>query len=115
MDRNEQNNPNAFRNGIPKDSLSYKVLRLFFSPPLPPRKRSFTIKEVTGCVAPGHEGKVEEIVQQLEQDGFLIKNPSKPGYYQYNYNECPNIEIQTEFEKDVAYEYLPAFPSYDIV
>lgn len=104
-------------NLVPRDrnhegNLRYRILRLFFQPPFPPCRPSFTIKEVSGCMPLRKEGEVEQIVQQLAQDGFLIQDPSKPESYQYNYN-CPYVESQVAFEKAVAYEYLPEFPSYD--
>ncbi len=96
------------------DSPTYRILRLFFQPPFPSHRPSFTIKEVSGCMPLRKEGEVEQIVQQLAQDGFLTQDPSKPESYRYNYN-CPHVESQVAFEKAVAYEYLPEFPSYDRV
>ena len=115
MDGPQQVDYLMYRNGEPKNHLTYRILYIFFVPPFPPRKTaSFTINEVAAFVLPGHEGEVEEIVQQLERDKFLIKNLSKPGYYQYNYN-CPYVESQNAFEKVVAYKQMPKLPRCEII
>jgi len=108
-----RDNLNILRNGKPMDILAYKILSLFYDPPFPPKKPSFTKKDVTELIKPEQGVKVEKMVEQLEQDGFLIYNPESE-YFQYNYN-CPCFESQIRFEKAYMEEHLPKLPRCEVI
>lgn len=83
--------------GRPKDELTFKILRLFFSPPFPPRHPKFSAAEVATLLA-APEKIVDSILKQLKQEDFLTIDSNNPGLYQYNYN-CVHVERQAELEK----------------
>ena len=83
--------------GRPKDRLTFKILRLFFSPPFPPRHPKFSATEVATLLA-APEKLVDSILKQLKQEDFLTEDSTQPDLYQYNYN-CVHIERQAELEK----------------
>lgn len=83
--------------GRPKDELTFKILRLFFSPPFPPRHPKFSATELATLLA-ASEKIVDSILKQLKQEDFLTEHSNHPGLYQYNYN-CIHVEQQVELEK----------------
>jgi DNA-binding IclR family transcriptional regulator len=83
--------------GRPKDELTLKILRLFFSPPFPPRHPKFSATKVATLLA-APEKTVDSILKQLKQEDFLTEDMSQSGLYQYNYN-CIHVERQVELEK----------------
>ena len=83
--------------GRPKDELTFKILRLFFSPPFPPRHPKFSAAEVATLLA-APEKNVDSILKQLKWEDFLTEDSEQPGLYQYNYN-CIHVERQVELEK----------------
>lgn len=104
--------------GRPKDELTFRIVRLFFSPPFPPPKPSFTVKEVAALLASDFL-KTETIIHQLAHEEILSENPEKPGVFFYNY-QCPYVEHQAKLEKHLLEEemkfkftdsYVEFFPS----
>lgn len=83
--------------GRPKDELTFKILRLFFSPPFPPRHPKFSAAEVATLLA-APEIIVDSILKQLKREDFLTEDSTKPDFYQYNFN-CIHVERQAELEK----------------
>jgi hypothetical protein len=83
--------------GRPKDELTLRIVRLFFSPPFPPPKPSFTVKEVAGLLAADFS-RTESIIRQLTREEILSEDPRNPSLFRYNYN-CPYVEHQAKLEK----------------
>ncbi|MFC1781392.1 hypothetical protein ACFLZ8_03955 [Planctomycetota bacterium] len=90
--------------GRPKDELTFKIVRLFFSPPFPPPKPSFTIKDVSILLAADFS-KTESIIRQLTSEQILSEDPQNPGIFRYNY-QCPYVEHQVRLEKYLLEEEM---------
>ena len=90
--------------GRPKDELTLRIVRLFFSPPFPPPKPSFTVKEVAGLLA-ADVSKTEAIIRQLTREKIFFEDQQNPGLFRYNY-QCPYIEHQAKLEKHLVEEEL---------
>ena len=90
--------------GRPSDTLALRILRLFFSPPFPPPKPSFSIKEVALLLATdiSHTGS---IVRQLTHEKILSRDPRDPELFRYNY-ECPFVERQAKLERYLLEEEM---------
>jgi hypothetical protein len=107
--------------GRPKDELTLRIVRLFFSPPFPPPKPSFTVKDVAALLAADFS-KTESIIRQLTREQILSEDPQNPGLFCYNYR-CPYVDHQARLEKhlleeemkhkftDSNVEFLPFSPS----
>lgn len=83
--------------GRPANDLVFRIVRLFFSPPFPPPKPAFTIKDVSVLLAADIE-KTESIIKQLTREQILFEDLQNPGLFRYNYN-CPFVEHQARLEK----------------
>jgi hypothetical protein len=83
--------------GRPRDKLTFRILRLFFAPPFPPRHPKFDAAEVALLLA-APEPAVASILSQLRRHDFLNEDPTRPGLYQYNY-DCVHVEQQADLEK----------------
>lgn len=90
--------------GRPKDKLTLRIVLLFFSPPFPPSKPSFTIKDVSVILA-ADLSETESIVRQLTNEKILAENLQNPNFFHYNY-QCPYIEHQAKLEKYLLEEEL---------
>jgi len=90
--------------GRPKDESTLRIVRLFFSPPFPPRKPSFTIKEVASLLAADFS-KTEAIIRQLTREEILSEYPQNPGLFFYNY-QCPYVDHQARLEKHLLEEEM---------
>jgi len=90
--------------GRPKDELTLRIVRLFFSPPFPPPKPSFSIKEVSVLLAADFL-KTESIIQQLTQEQILSEDPPNPSIFRYNYR-CPHVDYQARLEKHLLEEEM---------
>ena len=107
--------------GRPKNELTLRIVRLFFSPPFPPPRPSFTVKEVAALLAADFS-KTKSIVRQLSREQILSEDPQNPDLFRYNYS-CPYVEHQAKLEKhlleeemkhkfiDSNVEFLPFHPS----
>ena len=90
--------------GRPKDELTLRIVRLFFSPPFPPPKPSFTFKEVAALLAADFS-KTESIIRQLTREQILSEDPQNLGTFHYNYR-CPYIDHQARLEKHLLEEEM---------
>jgi len=90
--------------GRPKDELTLRIVRLFFSPPFPPPKPSFTVKEVSALLAADFS-KTESIIRQLAREQLLSEDLRTPGTFRYNYR-CPYVEHQAKLEKHLLEEEM---------
>lgn len=90
--------------GRPKDELTLRIVRLFFSPPFPPPKPSFTVKEVAVLLAADFS-KTESIIHQLTREQILSEDPQNPGTFRYNYR-CPYVDHQARLEKHLLEEEM---------
>lgn len=90
--------------GRPKDELALRIVRLFFSPPFPPPKPSFTVKEVAVLLATDFS-KTESIIRQLTDVQILSEDPQNPGIFCYNYR-CPYVDQQAKLEKHLLEEEM---------
>ncbi len=90
--------------GRPKDELTLRIVRLFFSPPFPPSKPSFTAEEVVFLLAADFS-KTESIIHQLTREEILSEDPQKKGLFFYNY-QCPYVDHQAKLEKYLLEEEM---------
>jgi hypothetical protein len=90
--------------GRPKDELTLRIVRLFFSPPFPPPKPSFTAKEVAALLAADFS-KTESIIHQLTREQIFSEDPQNPGLFSYNYR-CPYVDHQARLEKHLLEEEM---------
>ena len=107
--------------GRPKDELTLKIVGLFFDPPFPPSKPSFTIQDVADLLA-ADISKTESIIKQLVSEQIVSEDSQNPGIFRYNYH-CPFVEHQARLEKylleeemkhsfaDSTIEFLPYNPN----
>jgi hypothetical protein len=90
--------------GRPRDPLALRILRLLFSPPFPPPKPSFTIREVAILLA-ADISNTESIIRQLTEEKILSEDPQDPRLFRYNY-DCPFVERQAKLEKHLLDEEM---------
>ena len=100
--------------GRPTCFLSFRILRLLFSPPFPPPRPMYNTKEIASFLAADYH-KTDTILKYFVDLDMLTEPPGHPGYYKYNMN-CPNIELQAGFEKylvEFEQNNLPVQLSFD--
>ena len=95
--------------GRPQNYLTFRILRLLFSPPFPPRRPSFTAKEIAALLAENDQ-EVEHTLHQLQHADLLTKPPSQLDHYQYNFFTCPHVDIQAALEKFILNAELEDLP-----